>query len=286
MPISRPACRQATPAGRRQQRGQILAAGKLARDRPPWRRAAPPSARAGSRRRRCPAPRTTTSDLRLPPPMRTSVLLPQPEASTMPKPNSSPPTSAESQMKRGRGVDGVGGLHPAERHHGVEADHARPWRPAPTGACATSRPWSSMSETAPMVQKWCAARSRRKTARPARTRPQHAAASAAMSMSCMPRFLAGPGGPPRGRQATSAKRGARAGLRGLRTWVGLHQPSDGLARALLSFSSIWQLAMASSAWRLGCAGLPAAAARNEAIASLYSRWPYCALPSQKVAESA
>ncbi len=29
--------------------------------------------------------------------MRTSVLLPQPEASTMPKPNISPPASADSQ---------------------------------------------------------------------------------------------------------------------------------------------------------------------------------------------
>ena len=42
----------------------------------------------------------TTTDLRLPPPMRTSVLLPQPEDSTMPKPNKEPPTRADSQMKR------------------------------------------------------------------------------------------------------------------------------------------------------------------------------------------
>lgn len=48
-----------------------------------------------------PSTKNTTSDLRLPPPMRTSVLLPQPEASTMPKPNIAPPTSADSQMKRG-----------------------------------------------------------------------------------------------------------------------------------------------------------------------------------------
>ena len=33
--------------------------------------------------------------------MRTSVLLPQPDASTMPKPNIAPPTSADSQMNRG-----------------------------------------------------------------------------------------------------------------------------------------------------------------------------------------
>ncbi|MNQ33615.1 hypothetical protein D3C85_470490 [compost metagenome] len=40
---------------------------------------------------------STTSALRLPPPRRTSVLLPQPEDSTMPTPNSRPPTSAASQ---------------------------------------------------------------------------------------------------------------------------------------------------------------------------------------------
>ena len=45
--------------------------------------------------------RNTTSDFRLPPPMRTSVLLPQPEASTMPKPNSAPPVRAESQTNFG-----------------------------------------------------------------------------------------------------------------------------------------------------------------------------------------
>ncbi|MCY1229808.1 hypothetical protein D9M72_421960 [compost metagenome] len=39
----------------------------------------------------------TTSDFRLPAPMRTSVLLPHPDASTMPKPNISPPASADSQ---------------------------------------------------------------------------------------------------------------------------------------------------------------------------------------------
>src|SRR5574343_847610 len=40
----------------------------------------------------------TTTPLRLPPPMRTSVLLPQPDANTMPKPNSAPPNKADSQM--------------------------------------------------------------------------------------------------------------------------------------------------------------------------------------------
>jgi hypothetical protein len=48
-----------------------------------------------------PSTMKTTSDFRLPPPMRTSVLLPQPDASTMPKPNSRPPAMAESQFRRG-----------------------------------------------------------------------------------------------------------------------------------------------------------------------------------------
>ncbi len=48
-----------------------------------------------------PSTTKTTSDLRLPPPMRTSVLLPQPDASTMPKPNIRPPTMADSQVRRG-----------------------------------------------------------------------------------------------------------------------------------------------------------------------------------------
>ena len=52
-----------------------------------------------------PSTRSTTSDFRLPPPMRTSVLLPQPEASTMPKPNIRPPTTSDSQISRGAGVD-------------------------------------------------------------------------------------------------------------------------------------------------------------------------------------
>jgi hypothetical protein len=42
----------------------------------------------------------TTSDFRLPAPIRTSVLLPHPDASTMPKPNISPPTSDDSQFSR------------------------------------------------------------------------------------------------------------------------------------------------------------------------------------------
>ena len=37
----------------------------------------------------------TISDLRLPPPMRIKVLLPQPEASVMPKPKMKPPTSVD-----------------------------------------------------------------------------------------------------------------------------------------------------------------------------------------------
>ncbi|MCY1551324.1 hypothetical protein D9M68_876440 [compost metagenome] len=47
-----------------------------------------------------PMTKNTTRDLRLPAPMRSSVLLPQPDASTMPNPNSAPPTSADNQMMR------------------------------------------------------------------------------------------------------------------------------------------------------------------------------------------
>ncbi|MDT4872456.1 hypothetical protein FQZ97_1076410 [compost metagenome] len=47
-----------------------------------------------------PMMKKTTSDFKLPAPMRTKVLLPQPDASTMPKPNKSPPTMAESQITR------------------------------------------------------------------------------------------------------------------------------------------------------------------------------------------
>ena len=43
----------------------------------------------------------TTSDFRLPPPRRTSARLPQPDASTMPKPNIAPPTSIDSHIRRG-----------------------------------------------------------------------------------------------------------------------------------------------------------------------------------------
>ena len=46
---------------------------------------------------------STTSDLRLPPPTRISVLEPQPEPSVMPMPKSSPPTRYESQVKFGPG---------------------------------------------------------------------------------------------------------------------------------------------------------------------------------------
>ncbi len=43
----------------------------------------------------------TTSDFRLPVPIRNSVLLPQPEASTMPMPNSAPPTNADNAFNFG-----------------------------------------------------------------------------------------------------------------------------------------------------------------------------------------
>ena len=42
----------------------------------------------------------TTSDFRLPPPMRISVLLPQPEASAMPIPKAMPPAIDDSHFSR------------------------------------------------------------------------------------------------------------------------------------------------------------------------------------------
>jgi hypothetical protein len=42
----------------------------------------------------------TTTDFKLPSPMRTRVLLPQPEANTMPKPNMAPPTSSDNHGTR------------------------------------------------------------------------------------------------------------------------------------------------------------------------------------------
>ena len=54
----------------------------------------------------------------------------------------------------------------------------------------------------------------------------------------------------------------------------------------LSFSSAWQLAMASSAsGARGLCGDAVTRLRKEAIASLYWRSAYCALPSQNSAES-
>ena len=44
---------------------------------------------------------STTSDFRFPAPARSSVLLPQPEASVMPKPNRKPPMMCESHDTRG-----------------------------------------------------------------------------------------------------------------------------------------------------------------------------------------
>ena len=57
-------------------------------------------------------------------------------ASTMPKPNSAPPTSADSQIKlRRRRRCSCDGVDPAERDHRVEADASRRPSPAPTCAC-------------------------------------------------------------------------------------------------------------------------------------------------------
>ena len=56
--------------------------------------------------------------------------------------------------------------------------------------------------------------------------------------------------------------------------------------ALLSFNSAWQLAIASSAsGAFGSSGEAPTKMRNDAIASLYWRAPYCALPSQNSTES-
>ncbi len=48
-----------------------------------------------------PSTSNTTSDFRLPPPRRTRLLLPQPDASTMPKPNIVPPTMLDSHSNCG-----------------------------------------------------------------------------------------------------------------------------------------------------------------------------------------
>ena len=56
-----------------------------------------------------PSTSSTTQALRLPAPARTRFLLPQPDASTMPKPNSSPPDSSDSHSSRAAGVDAVAG---------------------------------------------------------------------------------------------------------------------------------------------------------------------------------
>ena len=48
-----------------------------------------------------PSTTSTTSDFRLPPPARTSDFEPQPPVSTMPNPNSSPPITYASGVKRG-----------------------------------------------------------------------------------------------------------------------------------------------------------------------------------------
>ena len=95
----------------------------------------------------------TISDFKLPPPSRTRVLLPQPDDSTMPKPNINPPTTADNHSKR---LDAysvlLGSIWP------VATKAAKP-----SMATATAKPhWRirvqspmfTTSLTAPMVQKW------------------------------------------------------------------------------------------------------------------------------------
>ena len=95
----------------------------------------------------------TTTDFRLPPPIRTSVLLPQPDDRTMPKPNMPPPMSAESQMKRLEAYSVLAGsIRPAA---------AMPKKPImatpiamPHMRMRVQSPMLTTSLTAPMVQKW------------------------------------------------------------------------------------------------------------------------------------
>ena len=47
-----------------------------------------------------PSTNTVTNAFKLPVPSRTKFLLPQPDASTMPKPNIAPPTTADNHSKR------------------------------------------------------------------------------------------------------------------------------------------------------------------------------------------
>ena len=94
----------------------------------------------------------TTIDFKLPLPMRTSVLLPQPEASTIPKPNIKPPTMAEAQAMRELAYKVLlGSIFPRK------ASSPKPSIATPAAQAhwrmRCQSPMFTMSLTAPMVQK-------------------------------------------------------------------------------------------------------------------------------------
>ncbi len=129
----------------------------------------------------------TTTALRLPPPTRTSVLLPHPEARTMPKPNRAPPTAADSQSQRlPPWMVLAGSITPAK------AITAKPAMATPIASphwrMRVQSPMFTTSLTAPIVQKWVRwtmapnRRERKKVA------PSTWVPSAEISGDCMPGF--------------------------------------------------------------------------------------------------
>ena len=101
----------------------------------------------GNRRARSARPAIS----RLPAPIRISVLLPQPDASVMPKPNRKPPTRYDSHGTCRRGVDRLAEsrlarstsstAHAGDRHRDRQQPHAHAPPVADDGRRRSSRPW-------------------------------------------------------------------------------------------------------------------------------------------------
>src|SRR5690606_38283915 len=113
----------------------------------------------------------TMTDFRLPPPMRISVLLVQPEASVMPTPNSKPPTRFDSHRKFGLVYSDlcvsttpcVCIAHTPSIATAIASSHMR---------MRVQSPMWTMSETAPIVQKFVLLPTNPNTA--PRAKPSHA----------------------------------------------------------------------------------------------------------------
>ncbi len=158
-----------------------------------------------------PSTTKTTTDFKLPPPMRTSVLLPQPDASTMPKPNIAPPTSADSHMKRAPPYRLLDASTQPSATMALKAIIATPMAMTHMRMRVQS-PMLTMSATAPMVQKWV-----RWAMAPNRTESANAAhntwvATAWRSMSCMAGFYAAVASAHRRRPSPAATSATRAAL--------------------------------------------------------------------------